>query len=913
MNQRPYQVGDRPIPNYTLHEFLGRGGFGEVWKATGPGGIQVAIKIIHQLDRKKGAKELRALRLLKNIRHPNLVPLLGFWLKTLDGQLISDEEAAPYCVEQPTGSALRGTLEASPRSSDSARAEPAELAIALGLCEKSLFDRLEECREQGAGNIPRQELLTYLHDAARAIDVLNSRHDIQHCDIKPHNILLLSGAAQVADFGLAKMIGGVRETSTVAGTIAYGAPELLLGKSPSQTTDQYSLAITYFELRTGALPFAISSIGDVLRAKQHGELDLSKLPADERVVIERACSIAPDQRYPSCGEMVKALENCIPAEPECAINTVHARPVVSSVHAETPRGRTEKVPLETRTPSARNWIRRPGLPVVPLIGAVAVAILLTAFIVDISRGPKPEETTSFSRAYSVIANGQTADQSGTEHTSDVDGSEINLASQHQDDGQTTTTQDNTTGTIPSTSDEPRPNEPSGEAEQATPDTSSAVELSRPVTEASQPDAEKMQQIADSAKATAENTLELAKTTKQISLSLDAIRQQLAQASNRGSLIENPQLPGDYFHNARMYEQRGDQLHARESYQQFLALRLNLVDPHLRYLGLLKLQEGVAAARQIYRAAADAQSDTATQFAAILLEPDDTRTQKLIEFSSANPEFAPAVSELSREYSAERLGTQGLADKARERELLEQFQQLVEQGYLLKYYLEQAEAAKLIEESRIRLAALRQFDPAVFKRPVRLKFMHSNSGWAAHVAIAEAARSVHYRFDESGEFECTGHYSFLDQRTGAPMPKLNIELPRGAGHTKIQLRYADIRGNEQGPFEFEFDPAIELVRSGKENLEASTKSWIWYSDRYPLIYFTHLVSYRYAIREVRYSLDSEKLDRTLPLPPDRPAKQPGLIENGDTTHIPAPASNRFLAIQLIYRDDTKSKIHRFERH
>ena len=51
-----YREGSQPIPGYTLVEFLGRGSYGEVWKATGPGGTEVAVKFI-ALDSQQGLKE----------------------------------------------------------------------------------------------------------------------------------------------------------------------------------------------------------------------------------------------------------------------------------------------------------------------------------------------------------------------------------------------------------------------------------------------------------------------------------------------------------------------------------------------------------------------------------------------------------------------------------------------------------------------------------------------------------------------------------------------------------------------------------------------------------------------------------------------------------------------------------------
>ena len=91
-----YQVGDEPVPGYRLTTFLGRGGFGEVWKAAAPGGTQVAIKI-NSLAMRGALKEFRSLMLVKKIQYPNLVPILAIWLKT----------ATPQDTGEP---ALRGVL-----------------------------------------------------------------------------------------------------------------------------------------------------------------------------------------------------------------------------------------------------------------------------------------------------------------------------------------------------------------------------------------------------------------------------------------------------------------------------------------------------------------------------------------------------------------------------------------------------------------------------------------------------------------------------------------------------------------------------------------------------------------------------------------------------------------------------------
>src|SRR5437016_14492179 len=89
MSVQYYRPGDDVAPEHKLERFLGRGGFGEVWKAVGPGGVELAVKIIN-LSGDQGLREFRAIRLLRRLRHPNLVPFFAFLLKDDRGYLISE-------------------------------------------------------------------------------------------------------------------------------------------------------------------------------------------------------------------------------------------------------------------------------------------------------------------------------------------------------------------------------------------------------------------------------------------------------------------------------------------------------------------------------------------------------------------------------------------------------------------------------------------------------------------------------------------------------------------------------------------------------------------------------------------------------------------------------------------------------
>jgi formylglycine-generating enzyme required for sulfatase activity/serine/threonine protein kinase len=253
--------GARPLPDYELVRKLGQGGFGEVWHARGPGGMDVALKFI-KLSGKGGDAEMRALETMKSIRHANLVSLFGVWRK--DDSLI----------------------------------------LAMELCDRTLRDRLREALAQKLPGIPLAELLNYMRDAANGLDALNARQ-VQHRDVKPLNLFLLAGSVKVADFGLAKLLEHTVASHTGAMTLAYAAPEFMKGQV-SQHSDQYCLAVTYCELRTGRLPFG-GNFHEMMFGHMHQPPDLSRLDTEEREVVARALSKEPGQRWPSCRAFVDAL------------------------------------------------------------------------------------------------------------------------------------------------------------------------------------------------------------------------------------------------------------------------------------------------------------------------------------------------------------------------------------------------------------------------------------------------------------------------------------------------------------------------------------------------------------------------------------------------------------------------------
>jgi serine/threonine protein kinase len=260
---------------YKLLECLGNGSFAEVYRGEAPGGIPVAIKrIIKPIDRKEAQRELQSLELIKKLRHPFLLATHQYWL---------------------TGD---------------------RLFIVMELADGTLRDRLRECVKANLPGIPQEEMLTYLDQAARALDFLHSR-DVLHRDIKPENILLLEGYVKVGDFGLARGVVEAQQSVTGAGTPRYMAPEVWRGQA-CQQSDQYSLALTYLDL-LGIWPFGGQNMADVLMAHLYSEPNLGPLPRAEQPVLLRALAKDPAGRYPSCRAFADALH--------AALGQTSARPV----------------------------------------------------------------------------------------------------------------------------------------------------------------------------------------------------------------------------------------------------------------------------------------------------------------------------------------------------------------------------------------------------------------------------------------------------------------------------------------------------------------------------------------------------------------------------------------------------------
>jgi serine/threonine protein kinase len=274
----PPAVGHgRPFEGYTLEELIGGGGMAQVYRAVGPDGRTVAIKVptvandpylMHKFVREGDAigKLLRG--------HPHIVQVERFGFT---------REREPYIVmEYVGGGSLRDRMR-QPLSVDEIRRIMGQTCLALGFAH---------------------------------------HNQIVHRDIKPENILLTAaGQAKVADFGIARELSGFTVTHAgPIGTPEYMSPEQAKGENVQPASDVYAAGVVLYELLAGRVPFPrhTTIADDVQQALSVVERHISEppkplhtlAPGVSRVletVAMKALEKKPGRRYKDGADMALAL------------------------------------------------------------------------------------------------------------------------------------------------------------------------------------------------------------------------------------------------------------------------------------------------------------------------------------------------------------------------------------------------------------------------------------------------------------------------------------------------------------------------------------------------------------------------------------------------------------------------------
>jgi serine/threonine-protein kinase len=179
---------------------------------------------------------------------------------------------------------------------------------------ESLRDRLRRERQ-----LPVDDALRIATEAARALDYAH-QHGVVHRDIKPENILLTSdGSTLVADFGIARALGGdeddgLTQTGFSVGTPAYMSPEQAAGdRTLGPRTDLYSLASVLYEMLAGEPPFT-GPTAQAIAVKRLTEPPPSLRPARPAVpehvdqAIRKALAPVAADRFAGAAQFAQALQ-----------------------------------------------------------------------------------------------------------------------------------------------------------------------------------------------------------------------------------------------------------------------------------------------------------------------------------------------------------------------------------------------------------------------------------------------------------------------------------------------------------------------------------------------------------------------------------------------------------------------------
>jgi len=243
------------VNGYKLHERIGSGGMGEVYKAYNPSLHRwAAIKILHQevhAERFRNEAYIQA-----SVAHPNIARLYEF-------SKIGNRDC-----------------------------------IVMEYVEGESLDDMQRRK----GKLTAEETRNIISQLASALSYLHKK-EIIHRDIKPQNIKVQpDGVVKMLDFGIAKhkLSPKLTQAGFVVGTMEYLAPEQL-ANNPELKSDIWALGVLCYELVTGYLPFESASMPGLQDKIRNGsftdpEILVPDIPSNLCNIIDKCLRVNPSSR-----------------------------------------------------------------------------------------------------------------------------------------------------------------------------------------------------------------------------------------------------------------------------------------------------------------------------------------------------------------------------------------------------------------------------------------------------------------------------------------------------------------------------------------------------------------------------------------------------------------------------------------
>lgn len=178
----------------------------------------------------------------------------------------------------------------------------------------------------------------------------------------------------------------------------------------------------------------------------------------------------------------------------------------------------------------------------------------------------------------------------------------------------------------------------------------------------------------------------------------------SRLAQRGGQIDDPHSASGLYHNALLFEAKGEAIGAHRAYYTLARMGLEFIDPHLRYAALVRAHEGRLIARQVYAELNEDAPTRATALVHALQFGAAERKAKIKALIEKHPDFAPAYYFLAEEHSADRTGSlQTVQDKHIEHAALTEFLKAEQEGRLAQFFLDRSVALDWLDRAHRRHA------------------------------------------------------------------------------------------------------------------------------------------------------------------------------------------------------------------